>query len=83
MREKNECAKTRTVDNPYEVWQSADGSWTWKLLKKYQTPSKEAANRYARWLVSVDSPFVTGEMGDTYVRDIKENATRLWFDEMI
>ena len=74
MKEKNECGKTRPADKPYEVWQTADGSWTWKVLKKYQSPSKERANPYARWLVSVDSPHVNGELGDTYVNDIKGAA---------
>ena len=53
---KNECGKTRDVDNPYEVWVSnhADEAdcWTWHVLKKYQRPDKEAANPHARWFVA-------------------------------
>ena len=40
MSAANPCAKTRPVDNPYEVW--VNGDWTWKVLKKYQTPKREA-----------------------------------------
>ena len=77
MAEKNECAKTRKVDNPYEVWSAND--WTWKVLKKYQTPSKEAANPYARWYCCVTSPFTMGDgdFGDVYVRDIKGSAIKI------
>jgi hypothetical protein len=79
---KNECGKARKVDNPYEVWKS--GSWYWLVLKKYQSPEKEAANPYARWFCAVYTPMTYGtyneatnkpegscDMGDTYVRDIK------------
>lgn len=75
---KNLCNKTRPVSDPYEVWTSPDGSWTWKVLKKYQTPEKEAGNPYARWFCKVYSPFVPeGEIGDTYVHDIISNAIRV------
>jgi len=74
---KNECAKTRPVENPYEVWVA--GSWTWKVLKKYQTPENEAKNPYARWFCAVSSPHTFGgyDLGDVYVRDITENAVRI------
>lgn len=73
---KNECAKTRKVDNPYEVW--SNGSWTWKVLKKYQTEEKEASNPYARWFCFVTSPFCpSGELGDVYVSEIKSNARKI------
>lgn len=75
---KNLCNKTRPVSNPYEVWSSFDGSWRWLVLKKYQTPEKEASNPYARWFCKVYSPFVPeGEMGDTYTREIKSGAIRI------
>jgi len=48
-KEKNLCGKTRPIDNPYEIWKSFDGTWEWKVLKKYQKPSKELKNRFARW----------------------------------
>jgi hypothetical protein len=67
---KNECGKMRPKDNPYEVW--SNGDWTWKVLKKYQTPEKEASNPYARWFCFVTSPFCEhGEMGDVYLNDIR------------
>jgi hypothetical protein len=71
---KNECGKTRPVDNPYEVWEG--NGWTWKVLKKYQNPEKEKANPYARWFCEVDSPYAK-EMGDVYVKDITEHAERV------
>jgi hypothetical protein len=66
-------------ENAYEVWQTPDGSWTWYVLKKYQSPEREAANPYARWSTLVTSPMVgeSGELGDTYVRDVKRNAVRV------
>jgi hypothetical protein len=76
---KNLCAKTVTRDKAYEIWKTPDGSWTWYVLKKYQTPEKEAQNPNARWFCSVVSPFVgeRGELGDVYVRDIKSHAKRI------
>lgn len=75
---KNECGKTRDKSNPYEVWQSPDGEWTWNVLKKWQAPDKEASNPYARWFCFVTSPFApTGDMGDVYVSEIKSQAVRV------
>jgi hypothetical protein len=76
---KNECSKRRTVDNPYEVWKSYDGRWTWKVLKKYQTPEKELTNPYARWFCAVSSPFTEGydDYGDVYVAEIRSNAVKV------
>ena len=72
----NPCAKTVMPQHAYEVWQVAHhpeygGTWTWYVLKKYQSPEREAKNPFARWLCFVTSPFVpTGEYGDVYVQDI-------------
>ena len=76
---KNECSKRRTADNPYEVWKSRDGSWTWKVLKKYQAPDKEASNPFARWFCAVSSPYTHGmeELGDVYVSEVKSQATKV------
>ena len=87
---KNECGKTRKVTDPYEVWQNADGTWTWLVLKKWQTPDKETNNPYARWFCAVITPMTYGsydvatgkiegsyDMGDTYVNDIKSQAIRV------
>lgn len=72
---KNLCGKARKPDNPYEVWKSADGTWTWKVLKKY---SADDDKPYARWFCFVTSPFVPdGEYGDTYVADIKGSAVKV------
>jgi hypothetical protein len=75
---KNECSKTRPVDNPYEIWKSLDGSWEWRVLKKYQSPENEVKNEFARWFCAVRSPFTYGdwEYGDTYIKDIKQHATQ-------
>lgn len=76
---KNECGKTRKVDNPYEVWETTDGSWQWRVLKKYQSEEKEATNPYARWFCAVKSPYTFGqfEYGDVYVQEIKQNAIKV------
>lgn len=75
---KNECGKMRKPDQPYEVWQTPDGAWTWKVLKKYQSPDKEAGNPYARWFCFVTSPFCEyGEMGDVYVQEITGQAVKV------
>jgi len=68
----NPFAKTRPADNPYEVWESFDGTWTWHVLKKWQIDDDKP---YARWYCLVKTPFVpNGEYGDTYVTEIKANA---------
>lgn len=75
---KNLCGKTRPISNPYEIWQGIGSyeNWTWKVLKKYQTPENEAKNPYARWFCAVSSPFTHGsfDMGDTYIKDITPHA---------
>ena len=72
MANKNLCLKTRSVDSPYEVWKSQDGTWTWLVLKKYQADDMQTN---ARWFCLVKTPYVPeGELGDVYVRDIKSNA---------
>ena len=75
---KNLCGKTRKVNEPYEVWQSIDGQWSWSVLKKYQTPEREAKNEFARWFCFVISPFCPqGEFGDVYVQKIKSQAVKV------
>ncbi len=69
---KNLCAKSRTKDNPYEVWSNGSG-WTWRVLKKWQADDDKP---YARWYCFVTSPFCPeGEYGDVYVEDVTDNAT--------
>ncbi len=68
---KNPCAKKVTPQTAYEVW--SNGTWTYFVLRKYQSPEKEATNSYARWYCAVQSP-MTGkgfEYGDTYVSTVK------------
>lgn len=70
----------RNVNEPYEVWRNAYG-WEWRVLKKYQTPEKEAENPYARWLVAAksDATFGSYDIGDTYIRDITgAGGTLVW-----
>ena len=75
---KNLCAKTRKIDEPYEIWATLDKSWEWRVLKKYQSEENEAKNVYARWFCAVKSPHTYGdyEYGDVYVKDIKEYAVK-------
>jgi hypothetical protein len=70
---KNLCAKMRKPDNPYEVW--SNGTWTWKVLKKWQGDDSKP---YARWFCLVITPMCPdGEYGDVYVSEILEQAVRI------
>lgn len=82
-RAKNPAGKVRPFDKPYEIWQA--GGWEWRVLKKYQTEEQEAKNPYARWLCAVTSPHTFGshDLGDTYVKDVKENARRTYRDPIL
>ena len=73
---KNECLKERKTENPYEIWVSRDATWQWRVLKKWQVDDNKL---YARWFCAVKSPFTHGtfEIGDVYVKEIKENAIKL------
>ena len=75
---KNECNKTRDIDNPYEIWQGP-ANFEWRVLKKYQSPENEAKNTHARWFCAVKSDMTYGsfEMGDTYVSDIKAYGVKV------
>lgn len=78
MAEKNPCGKTVKLpykENAYEVWSTLDRSWKWYVLKKYQADDNK---ENARWFCLVESPFVPrGELGDTYVKDVKRDAVRI------
>ena len=65
--------KKRPIERPYEIWRSPDGAWEWRVLKKYQTPEREAQNPHARWYCAVKSPFTNGEseLGDEYVKTVR------------
>ena len=75
---KNECNKTRDIDNPYEIWRGP-ANFEWRVLKKYQSPENEAKNDYARWFCAVKSDMTYGsfELGDTYVSDIKAYGVKV------
>ena len=53
---KNQCGKTRPVENPYEIWENPLSGFVFSVLKKYQRPDKEADNPDARWFVATKSP---------------------------
>ena len=77
---KNECNKTRDIENPYEIW-VGPANFEWRVLKKYQNAENEAKNEYARWFCAVKSNLTYGEYeyGDVYVRDIKKHGQpRVW-----
>jgi len=76
VRRKNPFLKERKVDNPYEIWKTPDGSWEWRVLKKWQVDDDKP---YARWFCAVKSPYTYGswEYGDVYVKDIKQNAIKI------
>jgi hypothetical protein len=72
---KNLCSKTRPKNDPYEVWQSRNGEWTWNVLKKYKA---EVTGPYDRWFCFVTSPFCPeGELGDVYCREIMSQASKI------
>lgn len=67
---KNLKAKTRKLENPYEIYKNGD--WEWRVLKHYQAPDAEKKNQYARVFCAVKSNMTYGsyEYGDTYLKDI-------------
>ena len=85
MATKNECGKTRKLDNPYEVWECRMQFGNdvldieYRVLKKYQIPKNEAENPFARWFTAAKSAATHGswEYGDTYVRDIVSTGRRV------
>lgn len=68
--------KRREIDDPYEIWQSADGQWEWRVLKKW-TLYDHKPN--ARWFCAVTSPFIAPryEYGDVYAEEIMSVARRI------
>ena len=86
MKSKNECAKTRKLEEPYEVWECRMDmgfgdiiNIEYRILKKYQTTKKESENPFARWCTAAKSEATFGswEYGDTYVRDILSTGRRV------
>jgi len=81
MASKNECGKTRELDNPYEIWECKLpwGITEYRILKKYQAPINEAKNPFARWFTAgkSDATFGSWEYGDMYVKDIVSSGRRI------
>ena len=85
MASKNECAKTRKVTDPYEIWKCRMEigfevlNIEYRVLKKYQAPKGEAENPFARWYTAAKSEATFGswEYGDTYVRDIVSTGRKV------
>lgn len=72
---KNQCAKMRKADDPYEIWENEIIQWTWYVLKKWQADDNKVG---ARWFCLVKTPIVPqGEMGDCYSKEIIDNAMRI------
>lgn len=69
---KNPYGKSRPLENPYAVYKSRDGSWTWSILKLNQRPDMAVKNQYASAFCKVSSPYTGGhyDLGDTYLNDI-------------
>lgn len=71
-------------NKPIEVWASSDGNWRWEVYRKYQ---KDDSKPFARWFCRVFSPITMEQMssgyelGDVYVKDVKENARKIASEE--
>ena len=59
-------AKSRTIADPLEIWQSADGEWEWRVLEKKSD---------LIWQCAVRSPNTFGdwEYGDVYFHSVTQN----------
>lgn len=64
---KNPAGKMRKQNQPYATWTDLRTGWKYKLLKSWQANN---AKPYGRWFVSVTTPYVTEEMGDSYVAQL-------------
>ena len=85
-RKINPCGKTRSIENPYEIWATPNLVWRWLVLKKYQLPENEENNPYARWFcgVATDMTYDSPELGDVYRNEIVHNGFRmLGWDEQV
>src|SRR5438876_4695583 len=80
MSNKNPCARKVDPANAYECWQSANGAFTYWVLKKYKSPEQEASDPFARWYIAVQSPAINKdsfEFGDMLALDVKRNMKRV------
>lgn len=72
---KNPYGKTRPNSLPYAVYVQdlrGVGEWRTSILKLNQSPEKAAQNPYASAFCVVVTPYTgpSGDMGDTYLKDI-------------
>lgn len=69
--------KTRSINDPYEVYRNEQAGWEWRVLKHYQAEDKEATNPLARVFCAVKSPYTMPgyDLGDTYISDISNYGT--------
>lgn len=78
---KNECAKTRKVNEPYEIWKGSlmGMDCEWRVLKKWQADDNKP---YGRWFCAVKTVACGGgyDMGDVYVSEIKAQGSKVEFD---
>ena len=86
MATKNECAKTRKLEDPYEVWECRMDmgfgdiiNIEYRVLKKYKNPINESQDPFARWFTAAKSEATFGswEYGDMYVKDIVSSGRRI------
>ena len=66
MAKKTSFSKPRTIANPLEIWQSSDGTWEWRVLKKKSD---------LIWECAVKSPntFEGWEYGDVHSQTVVAN----------
>jgi hypothetical protein len=74
----------RTVKPEHAYFRIESNGWSWSVLKLYQSPEASLTNPYARafCLVVTDFTGPSGDLGDTYVKDIpglKDTLTR-WIE---
>ena len=65
--------------NQMKIKNAPWGITEYRILKKYQTPFKDAENPFARWFTAAKSEATFGswDYGDMYVRDIKSTGRRI------
>lgn len=87
-RRVNKYAKTRPIDNPYEIWEGTAMmtggevlNFEWRVLKKWQIDDDKP---HARWFVAVktEATFGSYDYGDEYVADIKRFGTKVYEDKV-
>lgn len=73
---------TVTRDQAHQIWRTPDGSWTWYVLKHNVGVKREQTDPYASVFCDVVSPYMPeGEMGDTFLSDIRAMGGVLIHDE--